>query len=101
MKQTPMAALRRRVGQRVSRMTGAALNAWMAEYTANWNAHKSIISEPIKRLTGGFNSQSINAYVIRRVFDEIQSRKYRSGMQAACPECERSFGPHYQGKCEH
>lgn len=29
--------------------------------------------------------------------------KVRAAKQkpAACPECERSFGPHYKGECEH
>lgn len=69
MRDTPMTALRRRVAARVRRMTVEQATAWLNDYHANWVAHKSIVSPPIKQLTGGLNSQSINAYVVRKVFD--------------------------------
>lgn len=73
-KQTPMERVRRIVGQRVRRMSDAALAEWQDRYNANWTKHRSIVSEPVKELTGGLNSQSINAYVVRRVFDERRNR---------------------------
>ena len=73
-RQTPMERVRRTVAQRVRRMTAEQLADWMTRYAANWAAHRSVVSEPVKELTGGFNSQSINAYVVRRVYDEQRKR---------------------------
>lgn len=79
-REVPMTRVRRRVGQRVRRLDDAALASWLARYNADWNRAKSIVSEPVKELTGGLNSQSINAYVVRRVYDEIRARRAKSSI---------------------
>lgn len=81
--ETPMTKLRRRVAAKVSRMTVDQLVQWQAEYNAYWLLHRSIISPAIKTLTDGLNSQSINAYVVRRVYDEIRKKKFEASRVAS------------------
>jgi hypothetical protein len=70
MSDTPMTTLRRKVGQCVRRMTPEQAKAWLARYNAEYvGAGATMFHESVRDLTGGFNSQSINTYVIRKVFD--------------------------------
>lgn len=37
------------------------------------------------------------AYAVRK---QLRERTLREG-RGRCPECERSYGPHYRGRCDH
>ena len=71
---TKLTTLRKTVAQRVRRMTPAQARQWLAEYqAAQAVAGPTMFSEPVRNLTGGFNSQSINFYVVRKVFERSKA----------------------------
>ena len=68
-----MTTLRRTVSQRVRRMTQEQAKEWLLENNRHQRHHGSTIFSPqVRELTGGFNSQSINNYVVRKVYDRAK-----------------------------
>ena len=63
-----LASMRRRVGAVVGRMTKDEALATIAQINAEQAVTgPTIFSETIRGITGGFNSQSINHYVVRKI----------------------------------
>lgn len=58
-----LTTLRRTVGARVRRLTPEQARDIIARYSAKGGLQH----EDIRNLTGGYNSQSINSYVIRKL----------------------------------
>lgn len=73
-RELPITKLRRRIGQKVRHMTPEQASAWYVGYVNEWNRKRSIANDHIKQITGGLNSQSINAYVIRKVYDRSRGK---------------------------
>lgn len=56
------------------RMSQAQAQEWLKEYNAELQATGPTMYHPsVRRLTGGFNSQSINFLVVRKVFDKSKA----------------------------
>lgn len=60
----PITTLRRTTAQRIRRLTPEQAAAALAEIRADG---VTIFHPAIRALTGGFNSQSINTYVVRKL----------------------------------
>lgn len=67
---TTLTTLRRRVAQRVRHMTKAEALAWLERYNAESPHYgATIMHQSVRDLTGGYNSQSLNSYVVRKVYE--------------------------------
>jgi hypothetical protein len=69
MNTTKLQSWKRVVGQRVRRMTPADAAAAIARISAEG---ATMFHQDIRDLTGGFNSQNINFYVIRKLADRAK-----------------------------
>lgn len=69
-----LTTVKRIIGQRVRRLTIDEAKDWLKKYDQHWTTHKSIVNPHVQALTGGFNSQSINSYVVRKVFDRSKAK---------------------------
>lgn len=59
-----LTAMRRRAGARIGKMTPADAHAWLARFTAEGI---TIEHATVRELTGGYASQSICGYIVRKV----------------------------------
>jgi hypothetical protein len=64
-----MQAWKRVAGQRIRRLTPAEAQAAIARISAEG---ATMFHQDIRNLTGGFNSQSINFYVIRKLAEKAK-----------------------------
>ena len=71
-RESALVSMHRRVARRVSMMSKARAEAWLADYNAEFKRTGSIVNPHVKDLTDGFNSQSINDYVVRKVYGRIK-----------------------------
>lgn len=77
---TSIQSWKRTVGQKIRRLTPEGARAAIAEIEAERKAAcplggATIFHPTIRALTGGFNSQSINFYVIRKLADKARGTK--------------------------
>jgi hypothetical protein len=64
------------VARKVSKMTPAQAQAKLDAISAETRKlGATIFHDTIKELTGGYNSQSINFYVIRKLHDQVRFAK--------------------------
>ncbi len=80
MRDSNLTTMRRRVGAKVSRMSADDCAAWLEEFTSE--GITAINHDTVRRLTGGYCSQNIASYVMRKVFDALKTHKAATSRKA-------------------